>query len=267
MQQKIEGLILYRIPFKEKDLISRVLLRNGQKVSILFYGGRSTRKGKAPLLELGMMNEIQLSQTKKTNELYGAKEIKNIWSHQAIRENYKAYYLLCFQLELIDKLSVECNLHQEEDYGNTLYDGNFRVLSNSLFFLEEAVKDNDFDPFVLLAMFLSKVLLEQGIFPEVNECIITGKSLSENRDDLILIQDQGGFSFKDAGLDQQEFSQQNDRTLFDFLVCSKDLPYKNYRELDKFRGQISLLKLFQYICFQLNFEQSSFKTLQVFNSF
>ena len=263
MQQKIEGLVLFRTPFKEKDLICRVLLRNGQKISVLFYGGRSARRGKAPLLELGMMNEIQLSQSKRNSDLYGAKETKRIWSHDLIRENYKAYYLLCFQLEVIDKVSVECNLHQNEDYENSEYEGIFTIMSNALFYLEKSLKDRKFKKFSLLGIFLVKILKEQGIYPQMNDCVITGKDLASEQSALIMINDQGGFAFKNAGLEQQEFSHQNDRTLYLFLKNAQSIPYSNFQQLDEYENQFCLQRLFQYFCFQMNFEVAKFKTYQV----
>ena len=40
MQSKIEGIVTSKIPYDERHIIANVILRNGKKVSVVFYGGR-----------------------------------------------------------------------------------------------------------------------------------------------------------------------------------------------------------------------------------
>ncbi len=46
MQKKIEGILIKKIPYKERDIIGTLLLRSGMQVSAIFYGGAGGGKNK-----------------------------------------------------------------------------------------------------------------------------------------------------------------------------------------------------------------------------
>ena len=141
----LEGIIIHKTPFKERDLICNVLLRSGKKVAIYFYGGRGGgKKTKGSILEVGFMMKITSAPRRKVvdTNIIIAKEYKHIWNSEYIRDNYKAFYLSSFFMEYIGKIALESN-HDEISKDDD--SGLFRVLSNSLYFLDDSIKNKNFD--------------------------------------------------------------------------------------------------------------------------
>ena len=95
MQTKINGLILNKFPYRERDLILHVLLRSGHKLSLMVYGGRGGgKKMKPALLEPGYLAQFELAANSK--ELHVSKEFSLDWRHEEVRNNYQAFLLLPF---------------------------------------------------------------------------------------------------------------------------------------------------------------------------
>lgn len=56
-----EGLVVNRVPYKERDLIVKVILRNGMVGSFYVYGGQGGGKHHKPsAFEIGHMMRIQI---------------------------------------------------------------------------------------------------------------------------------------------------------------------------------------------------------------
>ena len=77
MKQKIEGLVLSKTLLKGRNVIARLLLRNGKRVSVSFSGGSKNNSG---LVDAAHMLKVELSPTRSTTSLYRAKEWNILWA-------------------------------------------------------------------------------------------------------------------------------------------------------------------------------------------
>ena len=193
MITKIEGILIRKIPYQDRHIIGTLLLRNGRKISVLFYGGQGGgKKHKSSTLEMGYMLRIELGRSKSTSELYLAKEWTPMWVHEKIRFNYKAFCLMCLILEIMDHMSTEDDLHDDFHSSDESMVGLFRVLSNALVHIESRMKSDSFDRSSELVIFLGKLLIEQGVFPERSSCVFCDQEL-EHASMIYLVTDHGGF--------------------------------------------------------------------------
>ena len=265
MNTKIEGLILKKSPYQERHLICHLLLRSGKKVSVIFYGGKGGGKNKkSSILEIGHMIKLELRRTKSTSELYNAKEWDGLWIHNNIRSNHKAFYLLCLYLEIILKLSLFENLHDEHASHDESTKGLFRVLSNAIFFLEKKIGDQSLDTHFQLVVFLTKLLSEQGLFPDREKCVLSDMSLND-LSELVLTPEHGGFA--DASLVNHEDKRSQiggaaGKELWFLLGHIMGMKYQEIRDFSIQNKQISRI-LFQYFCFQFHFEETNFKSVSM----
>lgn len=75
LETKIEGILLSKLPYKDRHLICHMLLRSGKKVGVIFYGGAGGgKKMKSTNLELGHMIKVELKHSNKNKELYSLAE-------------------------------------------------------------------------------------------------------------------------------------------------------------------------------------------------
>lgn len=256
MKRKIEGLVISKTPFKERDLICKILLRNGKKISVIFHGGRGGgTKKKSSVLELGFMLDIELSWSKSTSEIYRASEWNPRWMHKYIRNNSKAFYLLCFYCEVLNYISFNEDLH---DFEETV-EGPFRVISNALFLLEKDLENKSFDMHKHLLLFLSKLLLEQGVYPRMESCRICGNYLEQFKT-LALVADQGGFACErcyEGGTVAKE--------LWNFMGVSGKTKYQDfsYSFSNDVHPQNMATALLQYFYYQYQLSNQTFKSLSL----
>jgi len=252
MRVKVEGLLIYKTPYQEKHLITKLLLRSGKRISVIFYGGR----GKKGSLDLGHMLSVEIARSKSTDTIYKASEWSIIWTPNLLRGNFEAFSLMCFYFEVISKLSLEESLHDEDD---THQSGLFSVISNGIFYLEQTIKAQTFVKEQQLLLFLGKLTLEQGIYPRMKSCVFCDQNL-EDRKTLALLFEKGGFScnlcFEDLEGDLAKGLWkflQNIRTESHRDFNFKNLNYQNVRALSQL--------LFDYFCFQFQMAPKSFKAL------
>lgn len=262
LETKIEGILLSKLPFKERHLICHLLLRSGKKIGVIFYGGMGGgKKQKSTILELGHMLKIELKETHKQKDLYSAKEWSLLWSHEKIRTNHQAFYLMCFYLELMTKISQEDHLDGDYDV-DSCQDGNFRVLSNALVFLENSLKEGTFQKEAAFSIFIGKLLLEQGIFPHLDNCCLSDERLDE-RSQVVLLPEEGGFA--NAGLTPAELSgfYQSDDLGRELWRLLKYVKTKKSSELTQLKlNNNSLMRiLFNYLSYQLHMTTENFKSL------
>ncbi|MBF0313753.1 MAG: recombination protein O N-terminal domain-containing protein [Oligoflexia bacterium] len=231
--KSVEGIILSKVPCREKDLIANLLLRSGHRIGVLFYGGRVGKQ--AALLEVGNMLKLQVRRSKSRADdgLYSANEWSVIWRYRHIRNNYRAYYTLCFYVEIISKLSTEENLfafssaNNERDSSNvTSADaGIFRVFSNAVFYLEDATTKSATPDFVqALTLFLCKLLYEAGIAPSSPKSEASGENT------------------------------------YRILTRVKDLKYSDYRLLDYENTTGAFYELYNYLCHHCHWHKHSIKS-------
>ena len=259
METKIEGIVLSKIPYDERHIIAHLLLRSGRKVSVVFYGGRGGgAKQKSSVIELGFMLSVELRANKTTNsDVYHAKEWNLIWYHDHIRLAHNAFYLACFFLEVINKITPNENLHEVHDE-NTEMVGLFSTLSNALVYLEKSLINQSFYSHSHAVIFLTKTLLHLGVFPEREQCTLCGEELSKFND-MYLIAEEGGFACPPCMNQRKAYSVQSGRELWELLG---HIAHTKYSELTSIKLEYKSLPkmLFHYFCYQFHFEEKDFKT-------
>ncbi|MBY0416092.1 MAG: recombination protein O N-terminal domain-containing protein [Bdellovibrionales bacterium] len=258
METKIEGIVLSKIPYDERHIIATLLLRTGRKVSVVFYGGRGGgKKQKSSIIELGFMLSVELAHAKTNTEIYHAKEWSIVWHHDLIRLNHNAFYLMCFFLEVINKIAPIENLHDVHEENKEMV-GLFASLSNALVHLEKTLKDNAFYIHSHAVIFLTKTLLHLGVFPEREHCTLCGIEL-QGFNDMYLIAEEGGFACPPCVNQRHSYTVQSGRELWELLG---HIAHTKYAELASVKLEYKSLPkmLFHYFCFQFHFEEKDFKT-------
>lgn len=263
----LEGIIIQKTPYKDKDLICNLLLRSGQKIALYFYGGRGGgKKAKGSILEVGFMMRVTLAPRRKSVEtnIKIAKEYQHIWNSEFIRDDFRAFYLSSFFMEYIGKISIESDL---DEATKDEHSGLFKVLSNALFFLDASLKNKHFDLNTQLFMFLSKLTIELGITPNVDECLYCANSLKENELCMFDPRD-GGFSCMDCTSKKDEYLSDNKLLKQEYMGSLKlrksikkayELPYKDYSRLVEITQGLTIAQ-FNYINHQFGFTKDQFKS-------
>jgi DNA repair protein RecO len=260
----MEGILLAKTPYKERDLIAKILLRTGKKISVVFHGGRGGgKKLKGSVLELGFMLSFELNRSNKNHDLHVAKDWSVMWHHQKIRLHHKAFYLLCFYLETIQRLSVDDQLHDEHREFDREQEGLFRVLSNALFYLDQHSDPEKFVVHSHFMNFIGKLLMELGLFPHRERCGHSDVELV-TISEMILSPQLGAFAsaqFADPELYRiNPEAGKMGRRLWEELGPVYHSKYKDMI-FDQKIPRESLMLLFDYLCYQLNWYQAEFKTL------
>ena len=259
MQRSVEGLILAKFPYGERHLICHLLLRSGNKISILFLGGRGGGKKLKPgTLELGYLVKIELRRTRTTTALAVAKEWSSCWVHQNIRFHYKAFHLMCFFLELVGKIATEEDIHlpTEEVPGNGK---TFGVLANGLFYLEQKASSKKFSPAVEASIFISKLLMAQGVFPSLKDCTFCGMELHAEVE-MAFVPEQGGFSC----IACRQGRHLGEKGLWRFLVRTRGSAYKDLAVAENWELFQSNL-LLSYFCYQFHLDMGKVRAGDVLN--
>ncbi len=265
MITKIDGVIISKHPYRERDLLVRLLLRNGKKITVMFYGGKGggVRK-KSSVLEIGFLIEIELQKNRAETELFTAKEWVLKWHHDLIRQNYLAFCLLCFFSELIQHLATEAEFKNYESEIHHDGDGGlFRVLSNALVYLEKSLLDmtGKFLLYDQVFIFLTKLAVELGIFPESDVCVLCGHSIKDGGLKVLSMEHGGYQCFRCTDLG---FSNDDTAIYLKMLFIS----HKQYRDilLDYPVDSSEAKKVLHYVCYQFNITPETLKTLQsIFN--
>lgn len=263
----VEGMIIQKTPYKERDLICHVLLRSGKTLPVYFYGGRGGgKKSKGSFLEIGFMLKLELREQRKSMEtaIFIAKECSLIWNSKEIRSDYKALCLLSFYLEMTSKIALSEDLKSR--HGDE-FEGLFKVVSNAVFILDQAISLKDFQLSNHLFIYLSKLILELGILPDTDHCLFCEKDL-ETGDLALFVPTEGGFSCHSCNANRDEFLsenrvlQANYKTDQGFRLGMKkalSISFKEYPEL-KPMDFTAAHALFKYINYQFGFEERNFKT-------
>lgn len=165
-----EGLTIQKIPYKERDLIVKLVLRNGTMASFYIYGGQGGGKHHKPAaFELGCMMKIlvkEKSQKVEGSELMIAAEHQKLWEPIHLRHDVRAFYLACLYFEITQKVSIGEN------------EGLFSVLSNALFYLDDSLAKKNFLPEQHLGLFMVKLIFHLGIMPDIESCSTCGTDLN-----------------------------------------------------------------------------------------
>ena len=151
-----EGIVVHRIPYKDRDLIVKLLLRSGQLGSFYIYGGQGGGKYHRPtIFESGSLIKL-FTRNQKTridsSDIMISAEQQRLWFPQFVRHDVKAFYLMTLYLELVQKVSVSYR-PGESDPSNSDHAGLFSVVSNALYYLEDALAEKVFIPHQQLTLF------------------------------------------------------------------------------------------------------------------
>jgi len=263
VQTKVEGILLSKIPYQDRHLIGKILLRSGDVISIIFYGGQGGgAKKKSSTIELGYMLKIELrTNTNKNRHLYHAREWQPLWYHKQIRLQHRAFYLLCLIIEMVGKLAPAGNLHDE---GKIQYEnpGLFRVASNALFFMEKKLLLGPINIHYHLLLFLGKLLQEQGIQPQRGSCALCDENLNLVIS-FILSPEHGGFICS-LCLNIEEIQGHSLEGFAGLLLNSlNEIAKEKYATLVLVEKEIPTRlnqALFHYFCFQYQLKTQDFKS-------
>jgi DNA repair protein RecO len=190
-----EGIVIQKVPYKERDLVVKLLLRNGMTAGFYIYGGQGGGKHHRPsIFEIGSLIKIMIKDQKRieSSDLMISAEHVRTWWPQNIRHDIKAFYLICLYFELIQKFAVSYQ-HGVSDPDNKDHEGIFSVVSNALFYVEDALKKNQFTPQQHLTLFMVKLLFHLGIMPDTDQCSYCQTDLLES-ESAVFVPSQGQFA-------------------------------------------------------------------------
>lgn len=257
MNTKVEGILLSKLPHGERNLVVKLLLRSGKVISAMFYGGRGGgEKKKSSVLELGSMLKVELARSKSNSDLQSAKEWQPIWMANKVRDNHVAFYALCFIVQVAAKIAVEEDLHDESHQFDNHSQGVFRAVSNALVHLEDSVAKDDFHARGEIALYLGKLLIELGVFPELKACMVCDINL-ESLQKMILSSEHGGFICQNCS-----HTDQTQAVLWDFM---NEIAHKKSPDIRPNNNLLrnNLDRLWEYFCFQNQLDPKDFKTLSM----
>lgn len=259
-----KGIILSKTKVKEKDLILKILLENGTHMDVMAYGALSSNKKKANILEIGYAINFNIDKKGfKQSDLRILREPQIHWSYSKLRENHIAFYLVCLFLEIAAKVSPKAD-DSELGLGD-VYSGLYKILSNGIFYVEESSKNNQFDQWKLLSLFLGKTLFYLGVFPDYTHCMYCNVGLDGMG--AMLMDSEGGFSCLDCLSQKENFTIKHREVSLlsevrNLLHHSKILSFKQYESAPNSSHQANL-RLVKYLCFQFNLSENNLKSLNM----
>lgn len=266
MKTKIDGLLIQKTPYQDRHLIAQLLLRSGKRISVIFFGGQGGgKKMKVSGLELGHLVAMEISPGRSSQEMYSCKEWMASWAPEHIRYHHQAFWLMCFYLEVMKLLSAEDQLHDLNRESDDSQAGLFRVLSNALFRLDKKVEQNSFNLYDEWLIFLGKILIEQGVFPERKHCVLSGQEiLAQNK--LVLLSDRGGFAHSELAQSAEQAHTFGEAGS-ELWVHLGRIAHQKYAEIPDLNVSANYIvhALLDYLCFQLQWQKKQFKSLSLLN--
>ncbi|MBF0298868.1 MAG: hypothetical protein HQK51_09120 [Oligoflexia bacterium] len=281
MHAKVEGILISKMPYRERDILGKLLLRNGQKITVLFRNGRGGKRNKKTLcLELGYFLKTEISKSNivyKEDDFFCANDWSLTWYHQKIRENIKAFYLMCVFLELGLKISLTASVFSIMNESiifsnnNLKGEGVFNILSNALFFLEDSLIRNNLNVTRDFLLFIVKLLYIEGVGINLKECVycknLFTPVIPTKMFAVRLVPKEGGFC---CNICSEKLNiKSNHQIMIDTYTSVKQAvttKYKNYSLLHVKNSDISQSNaskiLFNYFCYQFHFSRSEFKSIK-----
>lgn len=252
----IEGILVRKTPFQDRHLIGDLILRNGKKQGVLFFGGMGGgKKVKPNNLEIGKLYSISFK-TPIKGDLIQTKEWTLKWSHEKIRYDYWCFVLL----SLICEISSQTAIPQEDllNDNDSQYAGLFNVLSNGIFYLENNnIPQHDYH---FISFFIGKFMADFGIFPQIEHCTDCENLLIKYAPSFFDLE-KSGFTCGSCPLPEGESLDSEHLRLT--LGLSKSLTWKNFNSgMDKLKINSEQVKqLMNYLIYQLNIDNNNLKTL------
>jgi recombinational DNA repair protein (RecF pathway) len=254
-----EGIVTHKVLYKERDLIVKLLLRNGLVGSFYVYGGQGGGKNHKPtLFELGSMMKVMVKEARvqriEGSELMISAEHQRTWNAELIRHDIQAFYLTCLYFEILNKVAQSFQ-HGVSSYDHVENDGLFSVLSNALFHLEIALEQKSFLPEQHLNLFLIKLIFHLGIMPDTDTCSYCSTSLMESPS-VNFISSGGHFSCQNCSIAENEKG---------FLLRIKYGYQTKYKDYAQFTGSSfhEADKLIQFFCHQFQLKPMELKSYKL----
>lgn len=250
-----EGIVVHKVPYKERDLIVKLLLRNGLVGSFYIYGGQGGGKNHKPtIFEIGSMVKIMIKDQRTkidSSDLMISAEHQRVWEPQSIRHDIKAFYLVCMYFELIQKFSIPFQ-QGTSDYDNNDHEGIFSVVSNALFYMEDSLVKKQFNAHQHLTLFMVKLLFHLGIMPDTDNCSYCQADLMEN-ESVVFLAANGQFACHQCSQGDNEKG---------FLLRIKKGYQTKYQDYAAFLGTnfSECDKLIQYFCHQYHLRPVELKS-------
>lgn len=266
MKTKVDGLLIQKTPYQDRHLIAQLLLRSGKRISVIFFGGQGGgKKMKVSGLELGHLVAMEISPGRSSQEMYSCKEWAQTWAPEHIRHHHQAFWLMCFYLEVTKLLSGEDQLHDLNRESDDSQIGLFRVLSNALYRLDRRVEMKKFNLYDEWLIFIGKVLIEQGVFPERKHCVLSGQEIIPQQK-LVLLSDRGGFASIELAQSAEQAHMMGDAGT-ELWFHLGQIAHQKYAEVPDLgvSGNYVVHALLDYLCFQLQWQKKQFKSLTLLN--
>ncbi len=250
-----EGIVVHKVPYKERDLIVKLLLRNGLVGSFYIYGGQGGGKNHKPtIFEIGSMVKIMIKDQRTkidSSDLMISAEHQRVWEPQSIRHDIRAFYLVCMYFELIQKFSIPFQ-QGTSDYDNNDHEGIFSVVSNALFYMEDSLVKKQFNAHQHLTLFMVKLLFHLGIMPDTDNCSYCQADLMEN-ESVVFLAANGQFACHQCSQGDNEKG---------FLLRIKKGYQTKYQDYAAFLGTnfSECDKLIQYFCHQYHLRPVELKS-------
>jgi recombinational DNA repair protein (RecF pathway) len=263
---RFQGIVLSKVPQQERNVICSLLLRNGKRQSVMFYGGLGGgRKLKVSGIEVGNCVELTPPSNNRPTEVIGCREWSLLWQHEKIRHDDRGFSLMCFYLELMKLLAPESELNSAERGWDQTAEGLFRVLSNAVVRLEKNIEQKSFDMTTELIYFLAKLLVEQGVFPERNTCVLSGEPL-DGKSGLALLSSAGGFAKIDH-LKSSEDRRRSGTSGTQLWAIMREISITKYDALSSQAGggKNEAQLLANYLFYQLQIEPLKIKSWSLLN--
>ncbi len=243
-QHQEDGLVLKVYPFKDKDLVVSVLLRNGKKRSLFLRGAKNNQKAFRDPIDHAHLFTFCYSPRRSTlaNRLISSSEWNCQWAPSSIRHNVDAYYLTCLFIDCIDRAAME---HDDSEEGNSLQStvGDFfRLLSNALFFLNQAAAQKQVVPQTHFLLFFVKFLQYLGLFPQIQHCLSCQKHLPshiQSQQTVFFHLEKGGFTCQQC--EGKDDYIQDELDLWSLFLLVGQSKYSDYEQIPYFSPSLLAL--------------------------
>jgi len=179
-------IVLNQVLYQDYHLLISALNQNGHLYTFVCLGGQgSQKKQTGKKCELAYVIEVEAFHENPKLKKHYLKEFEIIYYPKNLRNNYNAWCVLNFILEVTHKMITEKELHAQE-WKLLKVDSSrsheYELLVKFLFYLEE-VSIQCIDKFFaahLCLFYITKVLIIQGLLPNLEICHACNRRLESN---------------------------------------------------------------------------------------
>ena len=207
---------------------------------------------------------------KLDREIQIAQEWELLWESKQIRQNYRAFYLMSFFSEFLQKVAPPTDfsfcvqgkgIGGDADRDASENEGIFKVASNALFFLEKSLENEEFNPAGHLLMFLTKMTYHLGVAPDLAHCVHCFVPI-QNLPLILFSPSQGGFSCAECSSSINQIESDSAKELRDLALKLLETSYKDWSSIGAVeRGPCEAV--FHFLCHQFQWQPSQFISYQM----